>query len=238
MEERPEASLEEFEEYHFVANQTFRSEDEAYEFYNEYAKAKWFSIRKGKVRRSLDTDEMIWRKLLCSCEGYMDVQYFDRNDREREPRSLTRCGCCALMEVQWSTKTKIWYVKNFVDVYNHVLAKTEHVYVLWSHRGLNGAQKAEAIALSQSRLRSYQIMDVVQKSHVGLGDTGFLLQDLYNFIVRRRRIVFHIFLHHHEIAVEIRALEVSSSYFCITMHIPCIYYCTMTHTDKMAVRPK
>jgi hypothetical protein len=33
MEERLEASLEEFEEYHFVANQTFRSEDEAYEFY-------------------------------------------------------------------------------------------------------------------------------------------------------------------------------------------------------------
>jgi hypothetical protein len=78
----------------------------------------------------------------------MDVQYFDRKDQEREPRSLTRCGCCALMEVQWSTKTEIWYVKNFVDVHNHVLAKTEHVYVLWSHRGLNDAQKAETIVLS------------------------------------------------------------------------------------------
>jgi hypothetical protein len=68
MEERLEASLEEIEEYHFAANQTFRSEDEAYEFYNDYAKAKGFSIRKGKVRRSIDTDEVIWRELLCSCE--------------------------------------------------------------------------------------------------------------------------------------------------------------------------
>jgi hypothetical protein len=67
MDERPEASLEEIEEYHFVANQTFRSEDEAYEFYNSYAKAKGFSIRKGKVRRSLDNDEVIWRELLYSC---------------------------------------------------------------------------------------------------------------------------------------------------------------------------
>jgi hypothetical protein len=40
LHEIEEASLEEIEEYHFVANQTFRSEDEAYDFYNDYAKAK------------------------------------------------------------------------------------------------------------------------------------------------------------------------------------------------------
>jgi hypothetical protein len=57
------SSLEEIEEYHFVANQTFRSEDEAYELYNDYAKAKGFTIRKGKVR-SLDTDEVIWRTII------------------------------------------------------------------------------------------------------------------------------------------------------------------------------
>jgi hypothetical protein len=187
MEERPEASLEEIEEYHFVANQTFRSEDEAYEFYNNYAKAKGYSVRKGKVRRSIDTNEVIWRELLYSCEGYRDIQYFDRKDREREPRSLTRCGCCALLEVQLSTKSGIWYVKSFVDVHNHVLAKPKHVYVLWSHHGLNDDQKAEAIALSQSGLRPYQIMDVMQKSHGGPGDTGFLLQDLYNFIATEKK---------------------------------------------------
>jgi hypothetical protein len=30
-------------------------------------------------------------------------------------------------------------------------------------------------------------MDVMQKSHGGLGDTGFLLQDLYNFIAREKK---------------------------------------------------
>jgi hypothetical protein len=65
MDKRPESSLEEIEEYHFVVNQTYKSEDEAYEFYNSYAKAKGFSIRKGKVRRSIDNDEVIWRELLC-----------------------------------------------------------------------------------------------------------------------------------------------------------------------------
>jgi hypothetical protein len=99
MDERQEVSLEEIEEFHFVANQTFRCEDEAYDFYNDYGRAKGFSIKKGKVR-SVETNEVLWRRFLCSCEGYRDVQYFERNDREREPRSLTQCGCCALIEIQ------------------------------------------------------------------------------------------------------------------------------------------
>jgi hypothetical protein len=58
-------------------------------------------------------------------------------------------------------KTGIWYVTNFVDAHNHDLAKPDHVHVLWSHPGLNDAQKAEAIALSQGGLHPYKIMDVI-----------------------------------------------------------------------------
>jgi hypothetical protein len=43
-----------------------------------------------------------------------------------------------------------------VDIHNHALAKPDHVYVLWLHQGLDDAQ---AIMLSQSGLRPYQIMD-------------------------------------------------------------------------------
>jgi hypothetical protein len=78
MDERHQVTLKEIEDYHFDANQTFRSEDEAYDFYNDYARAKGFSIRKGKVRRGLNNNEVIWRRFLCSCEGYRDVQYFER----------------------------------------------------------------------------------------------------------------------------------------------------------------
>jgi len=81
----------------------------------------------------------------------------------------------------------IWFVKNFVDVHDHPLAKPEHVFVLWSHRGLNEAQKAEAIALSSGGLRPYQIMDMMQKRNGGPGDAGFLMQDLYNFIAREKK---------------------------------------------------
>jgi hypothetical protein len=43
-----------------------RRKDETYEFYNNNAKGKRFNIRKGKVRKSLKNDEVIWRRLLYS----------------------------------------------------------------------------------------------------------------------------------------------------------------------------
>jgi hypothetical protein len=104
IDERQEASLVEIEEYHFAANQTFRSEDEAYDFYNDYVKVKGFSIRKRKVRKSIGTNQVIWRRFLCSCEGYRDVKYFERKALDREPNALIRCGCCAFLEIPWSEK--------------------------------------------------------------------------------------------------------------------------------------
>jgi hypothetical protein len=41
--------------------------------------------------------------------------------------------------------------------------------------------------LSHSGICPYQIMDVMQNSHGGLGDTRFLLEDLYNFIARENK---------------------------------------------------
>jgi hypothetical protein len=34
-----------------VVSKTFRSEEAGYEFYDEYAKVKWFSIRKQDVKK-------------------------------------------------------------------------------------------------------------------------------------------------------------------------------------------
>jgi zinc finger SWIM domain-containing protein 3 len=78
-------------------------------------------------------------------------------------------------------------VKDFVAVHTHDLAKREHTFVLRSHRGINDPQKAEAIELGLGGLRPYQIMDVMETTHGGLGEAGFLLQDLYNFFSRNKK---------------------------------------------------
>ncbi len=56
-----EVSLEEMEEYNMVASKLFRSEEDGYKFYNEYARCKGFSIRRDKVKRFSGTELVFWR---------------------------------------------------------------------------------------------------------------------------------------------------------------------------------
>ncbi|KAL6620300.1 hypothetical protein ACP70R_035439 [Stipagrostis hirtigluma subsp. patula] len=159
------ASLEELEEYNSVISQTFRSEQEFYKFYNSYAEDKGFSVRKEKVRREPSSGEVTWRRFCCSCEGYRSVECFERTDK----------------------KSGLWFVKDFVDVHNHPLAKPQHVFVLRSHRRISEPQQAEAIELGLGGLRTCQIMDVMDKNYGGPRETGFLLRDLYNFFARMKK---------------------------------------------------
>lgn len=43
--------MEELEEYYMVVNQTFRSEEEGYKYYNAYALLKGFGVRKEDLER-------------------------------------------------------------------------------------------------------------------------------------------------------------------------------------------
>ena len=116
-----------------------------------------------------------------SFEGYRSEKHFERTDQKRQPRALTRCGCNARFDVQRSESSGIWYATGFVDVHSHPFATPEHAFVLRSHQGINDPQKAEAVELGLGGLRPYQIMDVMETSHGGQRETGFLSQDLYNF---------------------------------------------------------
>ncbi|XP_021863320.2 uncharacterized protein [Spinacia oleracea] len=51
-----------------------RSDDEAYEMYNDYAFRKGFSIRKRLIRTSRRTGLWIMRRFLCSNSGFKDVK--------------------------------------------------------------------------------------------------------------------------------------------------------------------
>jgi zinc finger SWIM domain-containing protein 3 len=187
MEAEQYVSLEEIEEYTSVTNHTFRSEEDFFEFYNNYAKHKGFSVRKDNVRYKAGTDEVKWRRYVCSCEGYRELKHFERTDQKKEPCALTQYGCMARLDVERNEGSGIWFVKAFVAVHTHALAKQEHTFVLRSHRGMNDPQKAETIELRLGGLRPYQIMDVMEATHGGPGEIGFLSQDLYNFFSKNKK---------------------------------------------------
>ncbi|XP_062211569.1 protein FAR1-RELATED SEQUENCE 5-like [Phragmites australis] len=187
MDAEKHVSLEEIEEYNSVVNQMFVSEKDGYKFYNSYAAKKGFSVRKEKVRYKAGTKKMKWRRFCCSSEGHRLLKFFERTDQQREPRALTRCGCNAKLDIELNEESGLWFVKDFVDGHCHVLCKPEDVFVMRSHRGLNDAQKAEAIELGIGGLRTCQIMDVMEKNHGSYEETGFLLRDLYNFFARYKK---------------------------------------------------
>ncbi|PUZ38541.1 hypothetical protein GQ55_9G205600 [Panicum hallii var. hallii] len=114
-------SLEEIEEYNYVANQTFNTKEDFFKFYDAYALHKGFGVRKDKVSYKPSTKEVTWRRFVCSCEGYRMEKHFERTDQKRQPRALTRCECNARLDVQRSASNGIWYVTDFVDVHTEGL---------------------------------------------------------------------------------------------------------------------
>ncbi|KAM0938089.1 putative transcription factor FAR family [Dioscorea sansibarensis] len=107
----------------------FRSEDEAYEFYNEYAKRKGFSVRKGHIARRSDGSVQS-RSYLCSKEG---TRQKHSSHVTRKPRALERTNCMARIEYKVD-KDSIWVVSKVILDHNHHLASASTSHMLKSQR--------------------------------------------------------------------------------------------------------
>ncbi|XP_025673989.1 protein FAR1-RELATED SEQUENCE 5-like [Arachis hypogaea] len=104
-----------------IWNLEFRTEDEAWQFYNAYSCWHEFVMRKDDVVRD-NQGRIISRQLVCNKEGWMNVRYLDLDDRSREARSLTRTKCPAQLRVKldygcgWISHADFTHK----DLYNHI----------------------------------------------------------------------------------------------------------------------
>ena len=175
-------SMEECEEYRRVVSKTFRSEEEGFQFYNEYAKVKGFSVRKEEMKYLSGTTTRFRRLYTCFKEGHRTLANFERPDPKRTPKALTRCGCLAHLEIELSAATGEWFVKRFQDQHNHALAREGDAAYLYSHRKMTDGQKADVVGYGIGGLRTHQIMDVMEHGAGGPHKLGFIDKDLYNFV--------------------------------------------------------
>jgi zinc finger SWIM domain-containing protein 3 len=169
-----QGASEECEEYRLMFSKTFRSEDEGYEFYNEYAKVKGFSIRKEEVKYLPGTHTRFRRLYTCFKEGYRTLANFEKPEPKRTPKALTHCGCRARLEIELSAATGEWFVKNFEDKHNHPLAKEGQSAYLFSHRRMTDGQKADVVGYGIGGLRTHKIMDVMEHQAGGPDKVGFI----------------------------------------------------------------
>ncbi|XP_028116641.1 protein FAR1-RELATED SEQUENCE 5-like [Camellia sinensis] len=159
-------------------------------FYNAYAKAKGFSIRKSRFNTNKE-GKVVSRLWLCSREGQRLPKYLDRvAEKSRAPKALTRVGCKAQFRIRYDADAGEggkYVVTHFVADHNHELAEQHCVMYLRSHRILNSADKAQAMAIRNVGVKTSQIMDYMVNQSGSYENVGFVCTDLHNHIQAERR---------------------------------------------------
>ncbi|XP_043725660.1 protein FAR1-RELATED SEQUENCE 5-like [Telopea speciosissima] len=108
----------------------FRTDDEAYEHYNNYAKEFGFSVRKYRVDRSKIDKEVVAKYYVCSNQG--EKIYDKRRKVDYQPRVTKKTNCGALLKIK--SNNGLWVVDKFVKEHNHMLVDRNETFRLRSHQ--------------------------------------------------------------------------------------------------------
>nr|XP_020155217.2 protein FAR1-RELATED SEQUENCE 5-like [Aegilops tauschii subsp. strangulata] len=173
------------ETYWKVMAMTFRSQGDAYIFYNNHAREHGFSIRKQKVKRGA-SGMIRYRRFLCSRAGRRQSKFITMEGRKRRLRPETRCDCSAHMMVKLDRERGVWFVASFVDDHNHAMARPDEVCLLWSHRRIGDGQRAEILAMEAAGIRKHIIMDNFISRYGSYDKCGLIRRDIYNLCCREK----------------------------------------------------
>jgi hypothetical protein len=168
-----------------VMAMTFRSQGDAYIFYNNHAKEHGFRIRKQKVKRGA-SGMIRYRRFLCSRAGRRQSKFITMEGRKRRLRPETRCDCGAHMVVKLDRERGVWFVASFVDDHNHAMARPDEVCFLWSHRRIGDGKRAEILAMEAAGIRKHIIMDNFISRYGSYDKCGLIRRDIYNLCCREK----------------------------------------------------
>ncbi|PWA55515.1 Protein FAR1-RELATED SEQUENCE 11 [Artemisia annua] len=165
--------------------QCFLSEEEAFAFYQKFAKHNGFSIRKGRFTNDKD-GEMNRRDFFCHRQGKPDPKKVDHSKEQRN-RGSSRCGCKAHMRIALRKTNEIfpeeWHVATFSLEHNHELLSAKEVRFLPSYRTITKEDEKRILMLKECGLSVKQIMRVMEvEKDVPHGQLQFLSKDVHNFL--------------------------------------------------------
>ncbi|XP_028115710.1 protein FAR1-RELATED SEQUENCE 5-like [Camellia sinensis] len=173
-----------------ILEQKFDSVKDGEAFYNAYAKAKGFGIRKSRFNTNKE-GKVVSRLWLCLREDQRLPIYLDGvAEKSRAPKALTRVGCKAQFRIRYDADAgegEKYVVTHFVTDHNHELAEQHCVIYLRSHCSLNSVDKAQAMAMRNVGVKTSQIMDYMINQSGSYENVGFVRTDLYNHIQAKRR---------------------------------------------------
>ncbi|KAK8581145.1 hypothetical protein V6N12_071386 [Hibiscus sabdariffa] len=120
-----------------IVGMEFNTEQDVYDFYNNYAKQVGFSIRRSKGHKD-SYDHWVNRVFCCSCQGTRIKD--KREDVVKHHRPETRIGCLAVLKV--SRFDGKFQITEFIADHTHALASPSKCMFPRSQRTINIAQAA------------------------------------------------------------------------------------------------
>ncbi|KAJ6319429.1 hypothetical protein OIU78_014946 [Salix suchowensis] len=163
--------------------QIFKSDDDAFEYYSNFARKNGFSIRKA---RSTESQHLgIYRRdFVCYRSGFNQPRKKANVEHPRDRKSI-RCGCDAKL---YLTKEIVdglaqWYVSQFSNVHNHELLEDDQVRLLPAYRKIQEADQERILLLSKAGFPINRIVKVLElEKGVRPGQLPFIEKDVRNFV--------------------------------------------------------
>ncbi|XP_039129094.1 protein FAR1-RELATED SEQUENCE 7-like [Dioscorea cayenensis subsp. rotundata] len=147
----------------------FKDEDEAFQYYLDYAKSKGFGERKAHVYRSSSSQVITCRYFVCDKEGAKSMSDKRQLGKTVQRHRDTRTNCQARMVVS-KMKSGRWTRKTFDDVHNHVLLTTPSK--IRSRRHISETCRNLRETLHKSRVGLSQMSQILNET---LPNTGSAL---------------------------------------------------------------
>ncbi|XP_014519145.1 putative protein FAR1-RELATED SEQUENCE 10 isoform X3 [Vigna radiata var. radiata] len=168
----------------------FKSDDDAFEYYGNFARKNGFSIRKERSRISpqLGTYK---RDFVCYRSGFAPVKKKPNGEHHRDRKSV-RCGCDAKMYLSKEVVEGVsqWFVVQFSNVHNHELLEDDQVRLLPAYRKIHEADQERILLLSKAGFPIHRIVKMLeQEKGIQGGQLPFLERDVRNFVQNRKKVV-------------------------------------------------
>ncbi|GMY36648.1 FAR1-RELATED SEQUENCE 10 [Fagus crenata] len=168
----------------------FKSDDDAFEYYGNFARKNGFSIRKERSRLSPQLG-IYKRDFVCYRSGFAPAKKKPIGEHHRDRKSV-RCGCDAKMYLSKEIVEGVsqWFVVQFSNVHNHELLEDDQVRLLPAYRKIHEADQERILLLSKAGFPIHRIVKVLEleKGTQG-GHLPFLERDVRNFVQNRKKVV-------------------------------------------------
>ncbi|CAL5390811.1 unnamed protein product [Camellia sinensis] len=163
--------------------QIFKTDDEAFEYYSNFARKNGFSIRKARSTESQNLG-VYRRDFVCYRSGFNQPRKKANVEHPRDRKSV-RCGCDAKLYLTKEIVDGVtqWYISQFSNVHNHELLEDDQVRLLPAYRKIQEDDQERILLLSKAGFPVNRIVKVLEiEKGVQPGQLPFIEKDVRNFI--------------------------------------------------------